>query len=77
MAEVTTETALNVIEILKGIKTLLAKSDPYLPVYSALGGAFLGAVATFITVNVTNKVNNPGFSLMNVIPSERSSLNDC
>jgi len=48
MADVDTQTVLNVVEILKGVKSLLGQQNPYLPVYSALGGAFVGAVATFI-----------------------------
>ena len=48
MPEVDTKTVLNVIEILKELKTLVSDSNPYLPVYSAIGGAFVGAVSTFI-----------------------------
>lgn len=58
MAEVTTETVLNVIEILKNLKTLLTDTNPYLPIYSALGGAFIGAVSTFIPTSITNFINN-------------------
>lgn len=48
MADFDTKTVLDVVEILKGLKTLLADNpNPYLPVYSALGGAFVGAIATF------------------------------
>ena len=42
------QSILNVIEIIKEIKLLLAVQNPYLPVYSALGGAFVGAVSAFI-----------------------------
>lgn len=48
MSDIDTKTVLNVIEILKGLKGLLADTNPYLPVYSAIGGAFVGAISTFI-----------------------------
>jgi hypothetical protein len=48
MSEIDTKNVLNVIEILKGLKGLLADTNPYLPVYSAIGGAFIGAISTFI-----------------------------
>jgi len=54
MSDIDTKTVLEVVEIMKGVKSLLgATPNPYLPVYSALGGAFVGAVATFIPTTIT------------------------
>ena len=58
MSEVDTKTVLNVIEILKELKTLVTDSNPYLPVYSAIGGAFVGAVSTFIPAIIIEYFKN-------------------
>lgn len=39
---------LNTVEIISAVKPLFTSQNPYLPVYSALGGAFVGAIASII-----------------------------
>lgn len=39
---------LSSVEIISAIKPLFASQNPYLPVYSALGGAFVGAISSII-----------------------------
>ncbi|NTV70678.1 MAG: hypothetical protein HGA71_11075 [Azonexaceae bacterium] len=48
MTELDTKTFQAVVEILRTAKPLFVSADPYLPVWSALGGAFIGAIASFI-----------------------------
>lgn len=56
MADLDTRTILDTIEILKSLKTLFSDQNPYLPVYSALGGAFVGAVSAFIPNYITARL---------------------
>lgn len=46
------------VEVLKAVKSLFSTSDPYLPVYSALGGAFIGAVSTVIPNVIRDTIKN-------------------
>jgi len=48
MAELDTKTLQAAIDLLRTAKPLFVSADPYLPVWSALGGAFIGAIASFI-----------------------------
>ena len=52
MPETTTKSILDVLAILKEIKALIMSQNSYLPVYSALCGAFVGAVSTFIPTTI-------------------------
>lgn len=56
MADLDTQTVLDTIEILKSLKSLLRDQSPYLPVYGALGGAFVGAVSAFIPNYITARL---------------------
>lgn len=49
-----TQTILEAVGIIREIKSLFAETDPYFPVYAALGGAFVGAVATIIPTSIVN-----------------------
>jgi len=52
MAEIDISTLRESVEVMKNIKELISPKDPYLPVYSALGGAFVGAVASIIPAGI-------------------------
>ncbi len=54
MSDIDTKTILETVEILNGVKSLFATSNPLLPVYSALGGAFVGAVSGIIPTTISN-----------------------
>lgn len=54
MADISLETINSSIKLIKEIKDLYAPQNPYLPIYSALGGAFIGAVAGFIPSSITS-----------------------
>lgn len=54
MADISLETINSSIKLIKEIKDLYAPQNPYLPIYSALGGAFIGAVAGFIPSAITS-----------------------
>lgn len=58
MSEIDTKTMLETVEAIKGLKDLFSPSDPYLPVYSALGGAFVGAVAGIIPATILDWKKN-------------------
>jgi len=47
MNELDTKTLQTAIELLRTAKPLFVGDNPYLPVWSALGGAFIGAIASF------------------------------
>jgi hypothetical protein len=48
MTEVDPVALSSAIELIAALKPLFSEKDPYLPVYSALGGAFVGALASFV-----------------------------
>lgn len=56
MAELEPKTILDTIEIIRAVKSLVAEQNPYLPVYSALGGAFIGAVSSFFPNYLINRI---------------------
>lgn len=59
MSDVDTKNILDLVEIMKGMKSLLGTPpNPYLPVYSALGGAFIGAVSTFIPTTIAARLKD-------------------
>lgn len=47
MADIDPKTILETIEIVRAVKSLFVEQSPYLPMYSALGGAFVGAISSF------------------------------
>jgi hypothetical protein len=47
MTEPSPKTILETVEVIRAVKSLFVEHNPYLPVYSALGGAFIGAVSSF------------------------------
>ncbi len=58
MSDIDTKTILEVAETLTTIKTLFASSEPLLPVYTALGGAFIGAVSGIIPTTITSIIRD-------------------
>ena len=76
MSEVNTKSILDVLEILTELKALITDQNPYLPVYSALGGAFIGAVSTFIPTTIIEyfKTRKEKKSLTLAIYSEISAI---
>jgi len=52
-----TGTIIEVIEIIRQVKSLFVEQNPYLPMFAALGGAFIGAVATVIPSLILNWQN--------------------
>lgn len=48
MPDISLETVQSSIQLIKDIKTLFVVQNPYLPVYSAIGGAAVGAMASVI-----------------------------
>lgn len=59
MSDIDTKTILDVVEIMRAMKSLLGTTaNPYLPVYSALGGAFVGAVSTFIPTIIAARLKD-------------------
>lgn len=54
MSEMDLKNVLISIEAIKAVKALFVTSNPYLPVYSALGGAFVGAVSSIIPNLIIN-----------------------
>ncbi len=52
-----TKTILEAVEVIRDVKSLFVAQDPYLPVYAALGGAFVGGVASIIPTSITNWLN--------------------
>jgi hypothetical protein len=53
MTDVDLKTILESIEVIRAVKSL-----PYLPMYSALGGAFVGAVSSFFPNYIINKIKD-------------------
>jgi len=47
MEDIDPKPVLEAIEIIRSVKSLFTEQTPYLPVYSALGGAFVGAISSF------------------------------
>lgn len=47
MADIDPKSILATIELIRAVKSLFIEQNPYLPMYSALGGAFVGAVSSF------------------------------
>ena len=76
MSEVNTKSILDVLEIVTELKALITDQNPYLPVYSALGGAFIGAVSTFIPTTIIEyfKTRKEKKSLTLAIYSEISAI---
>lgn len=56
MAELSPKTILETIEVIRAVKSLFAEHNPYLPIYSALGGAFIGAVSSFFPNYLINRL---------------------
>ncbi len=58
MSDIDTKTILDTVEIIKGIKNLSTPTNPYLPVYAALGGAFIGAIAGIIPTIMADSIKD-------------------
>lgn len=56
MADFDPKTVLETIELIRAVKSLFIEQNPYLPVYSALGGAFVGAVSSFFPNYIISKM---------------------
>ena len=54
MNDIDSRTLLEMAETLATIKELFASSEPLLPIYTALGGAFVGAVSGIIPTTISN-----------------------
>lgn len=67
MANISLEAIQSSIELIKDVKALLVLQDPYLPVYSAIGGAIVGAMAgivpTFINSWIKDRSHRKALSL--------------
>ena len=58
MAELDPKAILASIEVIRAVKSLFVEQNPYLPMYSALGGAFVGAVSSFFPNYIINKLKD-------------------
>ncbi|HRK02870.1 MAG TPA: hypothetical protein PLH57_09405 [Oligoflexia bacterium] len=58
MAEIDAKSILETIEIIRTVKSLFVEQNPYLPIYSALGGAFVGAVSSFFPNYIIAKLKD-------------------
>ncbi|MBZ0096683.1 MAG: hypothetical protein K8H75_15115 [Sulfuricella sp.] len=58
MADIDPKTVLETIEIIRAVKSLFIEQNPYLPMYSALGGAFVGAVSSFFPNYIIAKLKD-------------------
>lgn len=58
MADIDPKTVLETIEIIRAVKSLFVEQNPYLPMYSALGGAFIGAVSSFFPNYIIAKLKD-------------------
>ena len=58
MDQLEPKTILETIEIIRAVKSLFVEQNPYLPMYSALGGAFIGAVSAFFPNYLINKIKD-------------------
>lgn len=58
MADIDPKTVLETIEIIRVVKSLFIEQNPYLPMYSALGGAFIGAVSSFFPNYIIGKLKD-------------------
>lgn len=58
MAQLEPKSILETIEIIRAVKSLFVEQNPYLPMYSALGGAFIGAVSAFFPNHLINRIKN-------------------
>ena len=54
MTDISLETVQSSIQLIKDIKTLFVVQNPYLPVYSAIGGAAVGAMASIIPTSINS-----------------------
>lgn len=58
MADLDPKTVLETIELIRAVKSLFIEQSPYLPMYSALGGAFVGAVSSFFPNYIIAKLKD-------------------
>lgn len=58
MADIDPKSILETIEIIRAVKSLFIEQNQYLPVYSALGGAFVGAVSSFFPNYIIGKLKD-------------------
>lgn len=58
MADLDPKTILETIEIIRAVKSLFIEQSPYLPMYSALGGAFVGAVSLFFPNYIISRLKD-------------------
>jgi hypothetical protein len=58
MADIDQKTILETVEIIRAVKSLFVEQNPYLPMYSALGGAFVGAVSSFFPNYIIGKLKD-------------------
>lgn len=58
MADIDPKTVLETIELIRAVKSLFVEQNPYLPMYSALGGAFVGAVSSFFPNYIIGKLKD-------------------
>ena len=58
MTQLEPKTILDTIEIVRAVKSLFIEQNPYLPMYSALGGAFIGALSAFFPNYLINKIKD-------------------
>lgn len=67
MADISLETVQSTIQLIKDIKVLFAPQDPYLPFYTAIGGALVGALSSifpsFISSWIKDKRDRKAMSL--------------
>lgn len=58
MADIDPKTVLETLEIIRTVKSLFIEQNPYLPMFSALGGAFVGAVSSFFPNYIIGKLKD-------------------
>lgn len=58
MADLDPKAVLETIELIRAVKSLFIEQNPYLPMYSALGGAFVGAVSSFFPNYIIAKLKD-------------------
>lgn len=58
MADIDPKSILATIELIRAVKSLFIEQNPYLPMYSALGGAFIGAVSSFFPNYIIGKLKD-------------------